>query len=390
MGDSSSRRPKVVLAFGTRPEAIKMAPVYHGFREHFETLVCVTAQHRQMLDQVLELFEISPDHDLDIMTDNQSLTEITSRALVGLAAHLKHVEPDLVFVQGDTTTAFAAALAAFYLHIPVCHIEAGLRTGRMDQPFPEEMNRRQIGSLATHHFPPTANSRENLLREAVPAESIFVTGNTAIDALQLALRMPQVRDATSVFTPGRRGVLVTAHRRENFGTGMDSICHAIRRIAIEHPDVEVVFPVHYNPMVRRSVNAILRDVERVKLIDPLDYGHFVRAMGDAYLVVTDSGGVQEEAPSLGKPVLVLRECTERPEAVAAGTVAIVGTDEEKIVAKSTELLRDESAYQRMARVTNPYGDGRATARILGYLAQRMSLAIPGALGMEFTPPVPSK
>jgi UDP-N-acetylglucosamine 2-epimerase (non-hydrolysing) len=319
------------------------------------------------------------------MTNNQSLTEVTSRVQVGMAAYLEQTRPDLVFVQGDTTTAFTAALAAFYLHIPVCHIEAGLRTGRMDQPFPEEMNRRQIGSLAAHHFPPTANSRDNLLKESIPAENIFVTGNTAIDALQLALKMPVVKNTPSLFKPGHRGILVTAHRRENFGEGMDNICRAIATISAEHSDVHVVFPVHYNPQVRSSVNSLLKDVERVTLIDPLDYGQFVRAMGDAHLVITDSGGVQEEAPSLGKPVLVLRECTERPEAVMAGTVAIVGTNTEIIVGKATELLNDDEAYQRMARVTNPYGDGQATARILGYLARRLSLDIPGALDQEFLP-----
>ena len=383
MNIGSKRRPRVLLAFGTRPEAIKMAPVYHGFRNHFDTIACVTAQHRQMLDQVLDLFDITPDHDLNVMTDKQSLTEVTSRVLVGITAYLEKVKPDLVFVQGDTTTAFAAALAAFYLHIPVCHIEAGLRTGRMDQPFPEEMNRRQIGSLAVHHFAPTANSRDNLLKETVSPEIIFVTGNTSIDALQLALSMPSVKKSPSQFEPGYRGILVTAHRRENIGAGMDNICRGIAEISEKHPDVQIVFPVHYNPSVRSSVNAILKNVDRVSLLDPLDYGQFVRAMGDAHLIITDSGGVQEEAPSLGKPVLVLRECTERPEAVAAGTAIIVGTDTDKIVGKATELLNDEIAYQSMARVTNPYGDGRATIRMLGYLADRLSLDIPDSLLQEF-------
>lgn len=382
---ANSGRPRILLIFGTRPEAIKMAPVYHGLKTHFDTSVCVSAQHREMLDQVLEFFDIPTHHDLDVMTHDQSLTQLTARVLVGVTSYLEETRPDLVFVQGDTTTAYVGALAAFYLHIPVCHVEAGLRTHRMNEPFPEEMNRRQIGALATHHFAPTDRSRVNLLEEAIPAESIFVTGNTAIDALQMALEMPAVRNLDSMFLQGHRGILVTTHRRENFGEGMENVCRAIAEITATHQDVHVVFPVHYNPNVRGIVNAHLANLDRVTLIDPVDYARFVRLMHDACLVISDSGGVQEEAPSLGKPVLVLRDCTERPEAIDAGTVQLVGTDAGTIVGSASKLLNDPSRYEAMARAVNPYGDGRATQRILGYLASRLGIEAPGALAEAFTP-----
>lgn len=362
-----------------------MAPVYRCIKDHYETFVCVTAQHREMLDQVMEFFEVPAHRDLDIMSHNQTLTQVTTRVLDGVSASIQDIRPDLVFVHGDTTTAFVSALAAFYAHIPVGHVEAGLRTRRMDEPFPEEMNRRQIGSLASLHFAPTARSRENLLAEAVPSESITVTGNTAIDALKLALRMPAVEQAPRMFRDGSRGVLVTAHRRENFGPGMENICRALLALKEAHADLHVVFPVHYNPNVRNTVERLLAGQDRITLIDPVDYAQFVRLMNDCHLVITDSGGVQEEAPSLGKPVLVLRDCTERPEAVTAGTVRIVGTNTEAILKEAGRLLGDAKEYALMARAVNPYGDGRASQRILWHLDRIFGTETPGAVPAEFDP-----
>lgn len=368
---------KVLTIFGTRPEAIKMAPLVHALAQDdaFESKVCVTAQHREMLDQVLHLFDIQPEYDLNIMQPGQDLTEITSRILKGLKPVLQEFQPDVVLVHGDTTTTLSASLAAFYQQIPVGHVEAGLRTGDLSSPWPEEGNRRLTAHLAQWHFAPTETSRANLLREAIPAENIFVTGNTVIDALlwvrdrvkgdaglaeQLAAHYPFI-DAS------KKIILVTGHRRESFGGGFDRICNALAEIALRHPQVQIVYPVHLNPNVSEPVNRILRGIDNIKLIDPQDYLPFVYLMDKAYLILTDSGGIQEEAPSLGKPVLVMREATERPEAVSAGTVRLVGTDTAKIVEEVTRLLNDENEYHNMSRAHNPYGDGQACRRILDAL-----------------------
>lgn len=372
---------KVALIFGTRPEAIKMAPVVAALARRpdaFTARVCVTAQHREMLDQVLAVFGIPPHHDLDIMTADQGLEDVTSRVLLGLRGWLAAERPDWVLVQGDTTTAFAAALAAFYARIPVGHVEAGLRTGRRYSPFPEELNRRLVTALATAHFAPTPTSCANLLREGIDRADVVVTGNTAIDALHLALARPEQRARPSAFRPGSRGLLVTAHRRENFGPGIRAVAAAVRRLAGLLAGVHVVYPVHPNPNIREPVAAALAGLPNVTLTDPADYGAFVRLMADCHLILTDSGGVQEEAPSLGKPVLVLRDCTERPEAVAAGTVRLVGTDEERIVAEARRLWDDAGAYAAMARAVNPYGDGRAAERIAEALLRRAGALSPGA------------
>lgn len=368
---------KVLTIFGTRPEAIKMAPLVHALAQDdaFESKVCVTAQHREMLDQVLHLFGIEPEYDLNIMQPGQDLTEITSRILKGLKPVLQEFQPDVVLVHGDTTTTLSASLAAFYQQIPVGHVEAGLRTGDLSSPWPEEGNRRLTAHLAKWHFAPTDTSCANLLREAIPAENIFVTGNTVIDALlwvrdrvkgdaglaeQLAAHYPFI-DAS------KKIILVTGHRRESFGGGFDRICSALAEIALQHPQVQIVYPVHLNPNVSEPVNRILRGIDNIKLIDPQDYLPFVYLMDKAYLILTDSGGIQEEAPSLGKPVLVMRESTERPEAVSAGTVRLVGTDTAKIVKEVTRLLNDENEYHNMSRAHNPYGDGQACRRILDAL-----------------------
>ncbi len=364
--------PEIALVFGTRPEAIKLAPLVLALRDDpdLRPVVCVTAQHREMLDQVLAIFGIAPDADLDLMRPDQTLAGLTARAVAGIDAWLADARPDLVLVQGDTTTVFCAALAAFYRGIPVGHVEAGLRTGNLHSPFPEEANRVLTSRLADLHFAPTAGARDHLLREGVPAERIFVTGNTVIDALHLVIEQVR-RDPPPV--PGlderelrgdRPLVLVTGHRRENFGPGFQRVCRALTRLADAFPDHLFVYPVHLNPNVQRPVHAILSGRDNVLLIDPLPYLPFVRLMDRATLILTDSGGVQEEAPGLGKPVLVTRETTERPEAVTAGTVKLVGTDEERIVAEATRLLTDPEAYAAMARAVNPYGDGKATGRIV--------------------------
>jgi UDP-N-acetylglucosamine 2-epimerase (non-hydrolysing) len=368
---------KVLTVFGTRPEAIKMAPLVHALAKdpHFEAKVCVTAQHREMLDQVLKLFSIVPDYDLNIMSPGQGLTEITCRILQGLKPVLESFKPDVVLVHGDTTTTAAASLAAFYQRIPVGHVEAGLRTGDLYSPWPEEANRTMTGHLATYHFAPTENSRQNLLRENLSGKHIYVTGNTVIDALfwvrdrvmkdeklssELLARYPFLNN-------GKKMILVTGHRRESFGQGFEQICHALAHIAANNPDVQIVYPVHLNPNVSEPVNRILGHIDNVILIDPQDYLPFVWLMNHAWLILTDSGGIQEEAPSLGKPVLVMRETTERPEAIDAGTVRLVGTDSQRIVDEVTRLLRDEDEYQRMSRAHNPYGDGQACERILSAL-----------------------
>lgn len=373
---------KILSVFGTRPEAIKMAPVLRALKAdpRFDSRVCVTAQHRQMLDQVLRLFDIAPDIDLNIMAPNQDLFDITSRVLNGLRAVLRDERPDLVLVQGDTTTTFVAALAAFYLNIPVGHVEAGLRTGNLRAPFPEEANRILTTRLASFHFAPTETNRQNLLQERVAPDRIWITGNTVIDALlwvraQLAVRDEGVWRACfgslwPVLRSNKTMILVTGHRRENFGTGFISICRALRDIARRHPEWEIVYPVHLNPNVQKPVNTMLSGRSNIHLLEPLDYEPFVYLMNRATLILTDSGGVQEEAPSLGKPVLVMRDTTERPEAVTAGTVMLVGTDHAKIVAQTEKILMDDQCYRRMAAAHNPYGDGQAATRIVTVLAQR--------------------
>jgi len=363
-------RKKVVFIFGTRPEAIKLAPVINKFSEHtksFKTVVVVTAQHRQMLDQVLRLFRISPDHDLDIMTYDQTLAQVTAKALEGLDRILAQENPDLVFVQGDTTTTFIGALAAFYHRIPVAHVEAGLRTYDRYHPYPEEINRIMTSSLAELNLAPTQRSKENLLRENISPLKVFVTGNTVIDALLDVTAKEYNFNGilAEIFArKGTRKILLTTHRRENHGGPMENICRAVLELLACFPDVEVVFPVHMSPRVRNTVFPLLEAHPRTHLVPPLEYQAFVNAMKNAHLILTDSGGVQEEAPSLGKPVLVLRETTERPEAVDAGTVKLVGTDSERIAAEAGRLLNDTSAYQAMSKAVNPYGDGLASERIL--------------------------
>ncbi|MBK5944775.1 UDP-N-acetylglucosamine 2-epimerase (non-hydrolyzing) [Halorhodospira halophila] len=364
---------RILTVFGTRPEGIKLAPVIRALQSSPEITgkVCVTGQHREMLDQVLALFGIAPDHDLGVMKPGQDLTGVTTEILAGLRGVLEEEAPDFVLVHGDTTTTFAASLAAYYQQIPVGHVEAGLRTGNRYAPWPEEMNRRLTGALAELHFAPTDRARDNLLREGIAAEQIAVTGNTVVDALLTVVgrleQEPQLRaDAEQQFDfldPSRRLIVVTGHRRESFGEGFRNLCEALRRIA-DRDDVEIVYPVHLNPNVQQPVRETLADHPRVHLLEPMDYLPFVALLNRAELIITDSGGIQEEAPSLGKPVLVTRETTERPEAVSAGTVRLVGTDVERIVGETTQLLDDPARYRDMARAHNPYGDGKATERIV--------------------------
>lgn len=368
---------KVMLVFGTRPEAIKMAPLVKGLQaraDEVQTVVCVTAQHREMLDQALRLFEIDPEHDLNIMKPGQDLFDITGHILNGLKPVLLQERPDLVLVHGDTTTTLAASLAAYYAGVLVGHVEAGLRTGNKLAPYPEEMNRRLTGAIADVHYAPTGVAQANLLREGVPAAAIHVTGNTVIDALLAVVHklrtdaevQKNLQERFAFLDPARRLILVTGHRRENFGQGFQNICQALADIASEHSDVEILYPVHLNPNVRQPVSEILaaRKLYNVHLIEPVDYLPFVYLMDRAHLIITDSGGVQEEAPSLGKPVLVMRDTTERPEAVDAGTVRLVGTSREKIVGETRRLLTDEAEYAKMSRAHNPYGDGKAVQRIV--------------------------
>jgi UDP-N-acetylglucosamine 2-epimerase (non-hydrolysing) len=350
-----------MTVFGTRPEAVKMAPLVLALKAcpEFDTALAVTAQHREMLDQVLDLFGLVPDHDLDLMKAGQTLTDITGRVLTHLSPVLAERRPSLVLVHGDTTTTMAASLAAFYEKIPVGHVEAGLRTPDRYNPFPEEMNRRLTTQLSSLHFAPTETSVQNLLKDGVDPEGIYKTGNTVIDALLMTAKKLPAIDA------GRtRQVLVTAHRRENWGEPMGNICRAIRRLVEANDDVTVLFPIHRNPVVRETANAILGDHPRISMIEPLEYAPFVAAMRDSHLILTDSGGVQEEAPSLGKPVLVMRTTTERPEAIDAGTVKLVGVDEDTIYQTAQNLLDDQAAYDAMAKSVNPYGDGRACERIV--------------------------
>ncbi len=357
---------KVMSVFGTRPEAIKMAPLVLELdsRPEFESIVCVTAQHRQMLDGVLDCFSISPDYDLDIMQSGQTLSDITSRVLNGLGGVLREAKPDLVLVHGDTTTTFASALGAFYEKIPVGHVEAGLRTFDRYSPFPEEMNRCMVARLATYHFAPTAQNAKNLKNENV-RENIFVTGNTVIDAMKYTIgdgtfTTPALQ---SLDFANRRVIAMTCHRRENYGEPMENIFRAVRRMAEAHPEITVVYPVHLSPYVRDTAKRILGGVENILLIDPLDAMEMHRLMAKSFFIMTDSGGLQEEAPALGKPVLVLRRETERPEAVEAGTVELAGVDEDHIFARAEALLTDDALYERMARAVNPYGDGTACKRI---------------------------
>lgn len=360
---------KVMTVFGTRPEAIKMAPVVKALEAapDMEAIVTVTAQHREMLDQVLHLFSITPDYDLNIMSAGQTLYDVTTKALLGLKDVLEEAKPDVVLVHGDTTTTFAGALAAFYQEIPVGHVEAGLRTGNIYSPFPEEMNRKLTGSLTTYHFSPTSSAEKNLLKENISSEHLYVTGNTVIDALRTTVKEGyhfEEELLNSLDYEQKRIILVTTHRRENLGEPMRHVYRAIRRLVHEFDDIEVVFPVHRNPKVRSIVAEELGDTERVHLIDPLEYEPFANLMARSYLLITDSGGIQEEAPALGKPVLVLRNTTERPEAVTAGTVKLVGTDEEAVFMTARRLLSDKEAYASMANSVNPYGDGEASRRII--------------------------
>ena len=372
---------KILLVLGTRPEAIKMDPIVKALQkdtEHFETRVCVTAQHRQMLDQVLEVFGITPEYDLNIMAPNQDLYDITAKVLLGLREVLKDFRPDTVLVHGDTTTSMAASLAAFYMQIPVGHVEAGLRTYNMLSPWPEEMNRQVTDRICTYYFAPTEQSRANLLQENIDAKKIFITGNTVIDALLMAVdiisttagvkeKMAKELQEKGYTVGDREYILVTGHRRENFGDGFLHICKAIKELAALHPEMDIVYPVHLNPNVQKPVYELLSGLSNVYLISPLDYLPFIYAMQHSTLLLTDSGGVQEEAPSLGKPVLVMRDTTERPEAVEAGTVKLVGTNAEAIVSNVTALLLDKEMYKRMSETHNPYGDGQACERIIAAL-----------------------
>lgn len=372
---------KVLIVFGTRPEAIKMVPLIKEFEKYtvdFEMKVCVTAQHREMLDQVLELFDIKPDFDLNIMAPGQDLYDITSKVLLGMRDVLNTFKPDVVLVHGDTTTTISTTLAAFYQQIPVGHVEAGLRTGNIYSPWPEEANRLLTTQIAKYHFAPTETNKANLLKEHISEQDIIVTGNTVIDALFLVLDKIKNDDSLEreinlkIFEKGykitdRKIILITGHRRENFGDGFLNICSALSELAEQYPEVDFVYPVHLNPNVQKPVKEILTGIENVYLIDPLDYLPFVYLLSKAYLVLTDSGGVQEEAPSLGKPVLVMRDTTERPEAVEAGTVILIGTDKEGIKLNVSRLLESETLYQKMAYAHNPYGDGNACAKIVNYL-----------------------
>lgn len=375
------RMKKILLVFGTRPEAIKMAPLAKEFKKYPEeiiTRVCVTAQHRQMLDQVLDFFEIRPDYDLNLMKQGQSLNDIWAGILTQLKPVLEDFKPDYVLVHGDTATSTAAALAAYFAQCRVGHIEAGLRTFNKWSPFPEEMNRQITGRLADVHFAPTTISKENLLKEAVAPETILVTGNTVIDALRHSVekvtsadyQSAEINSLKSILDPEKELILVTGHRRENFGQGFIDICHALKKIASSRPNTQIIYPVHLNPQVQKPVQDILSSISNIHLIAPLSYSAFVWIMDRAKLIITDSGGVQEEAPSLGKPVLVMRETTERPEAVEAGTVLLVGTDSHKIVSQTLSLLDDKERYLAMSRIANPYGDGKASERIVNYFRER--------------------
>lgn len=361
---------KIMLVFGTRPEAIKMCPLVNELknRKTVQTVVCVTGQHRQMLDQVLEAFHVIPDYDLSIMQEKQTLFDITVNILERIKTVLESEKPDVVLVHGDTTTTFVAALACFYLRIPVGHVEAGLRTYNIFSPYPEEFNRQAVGVVSQFNFAPTELSKSNLLKEGKKPETIYVTGNTAIDALKTTVRDDYSHPELE-WARGSRLILITAHRRENLGEPMKNMFRAIRRVMDEHPDIKAIYPIHMNPIVRNTAKAILGDDERIHIIEPLDVLDFHNFMARSYLILTDSGGIQEEAPSLGKPVLVMRDTTERPEGIAAGTLKLVGTEEEGIYQSFSELLDNQEAYYSMAHAANPYGDGHACERIADILLQ---------------------
>jgi UDP-N-acetylglucosamine 2-epimerase (non-hydrolysing) len=367
---------KNLIIFGTRPEAIKMAPLVRAFqknKDQFDTRVCVTAQHREMLDQVLDFFEITPNYDLDLMKPNQNLYSLTSDIILGLKPILEEFQPDYVYVHGDTTTTMASSIAAFYAGAKVCHVEAGLRTNKKQSPFPEEINRQVTGRIADYHFAPTEQAQQNLLKENVPESTILVTGNTVIDALlESASRVvnldnPEIEKLKAIIDPTKKIILVTGHRRENLGQGFINICQALKEIATTNKDVQIIYPVHLNPNVKEPVYNILGDTHSINLIDPLAYPAFVWLMNQSYLIITDSGGIQEEAPSLGKPVLVMRDTTERPEAVIAGTVILVGTDKEKIISECSGLLENNEKYNKMSAMHNPYGEGKACDKILEFI-----------------------
>ena len=372
---------KILIVFGTRPEAIKMAPLVKEFQkntENFETRVCVTAQHREMLDQVLDLFQITPDYDLNIMQPSQDLYDVTSNILLKIKPVLEEFKPNVVLVHGDTATTFATSLASYYQKIKIGHVEAGLRTGNLYSPWPEEGNRKLTGVLTDYHFSPTETSRKNLLNEGVSESSIFITGNTVIDALQLVIkridtdRFLKLNIEKAIIQSGFKGinskyVLVTCHRRENFGKGFLNICEALKVLAEGNPDINILYPVHLNPNVRKPVNELLSNISNIKLVEPFQYEEFVYLMSRSYLILTDSGGIQEEAPSLGKPVLVMRDTTERPEAVESGTVKLVGSDQDNIIKEVQKLLNYNSEYQKMSKAHNPYGDGNTSEKILNIL-----------------------
>ncbi|SHI94685.1 non-hydrolyzing UDP-N-acetylglucosamine 2-epimerase [Aquimarina spongiae] len=369
---------KNLIVFGTRPEAIKMAPLVKEFQKHkdiFDTRVCITAQHREMLDQVLAFFDIVPDFDLNLMKPNQNLYTLTSDIITGMKDVLENFSPDFVFVHGDTTTTMASSIAAFYSGAKVCHVEAGLRTFNMQSPFPEEMNRSVTGVISDIHFSPTETSKQNLINENKSEDTILITGNTVIDALKFSVEKVnsndfednEVNELKKIIDNQKKLILVTGHRRENHGEGFIRICEALNEIALLNPDTQIIYPVHLNPNVQKPVYQLLDTVENIQLIAPQSYPAFVWLMNQSYLIITDSGGVQEEAPSLGKPVLVMRNTTERPEAVEAGTVILVGTDKEKIVAEAQRLLKDSKSYESMSKLHNPYGDGKACQRIVEYI-----------------------
>ncbi len=369
-------KKKNLIIFGTRPEAIKMAPLVNQFfaDDRFETKVCVTGQHREMLDQVLDFFHIVPDFDLSLMKPNQNLYSLTGEVILGLKPILESFQPDFVYVHGDTTTTMAASIAGFYSGAKVCHVEAGLRTHNMLSPFPEEMNRQVASRVASYHFAPTVKSQQNLIQENISKDTIVITGNTVIDALLessakvKSLENEEIIGLKNIVNFDRKIILVTGHRRENHGQGFINICAALKEIALQNPTVEIIYPVHLNPNVLKPVNELLGTVKNIHLIQPLSYPTFVWLMNQSYLIITDSGGVQEEAPSLGKPVLVMRDTTERPEAVDAGTVILVGTNTQKIIQKTQELLDDSAIYNSMSALHNPYGDGKACERIIEFIA----------------------
>ena len=373
-------KKKNLIIFGTRPEAIKMAPLVKEFLKHndiFETKVCITAQHREMLDQVLEFFEITPDYDMNLMKPNQNLYSLTADIITGLKPILEEFKPDFVYVHGDTTTTMASSIAAFYSGAKVCHVEAGLRTFNKRSPFPEEVNRSVAGSICDYHFSPTTTSKSNLLKENISEDTILVTGNTVIDALHFSSEKvtsntysdEEITMLKDVVDTSKRLVLVTGHRRENHGQGFINICTALKELANSNEDIQIIYPVHLNPNVQKPVYELLDGISNVKLISPLSYPAFVWLMNQSYLIITDSGGVQEEAPSLGKPVLVMRDTTERPEAVEAGTVLLVGTNKDKIVEEAQKLLNEQENYLSMSKLHNPYGDGKACGQIVNFIKE---------------------